>query len=70
MLLCIYVVDPATFLASNSVPRTLFSSEFIQLRKKNFVFLSLYHHFMNILSFYVSSEATQCPFNSGLYLNH
>ena len=26
-LLCLHVADPATFLASNSVPRTLFSSE-------------------------------------------
>ena len=37
VLLCLYVADPATFLSSNSVPGTLFSSEnslFIQLWKK------------------------------------
>ena len=37
VLLCLYVADPATFLDSNSVLGTVFSSEsslFIQLRKK------------------------------------
>ena len=42
--LCLYVADPTTFLASDSVLGSLFSSEsslFIQLWKRN-IFLSLY----------------------------
>ena len=37
VLLCLYVADPATFLSSNSILRTLFCSEnslFIHLRKR------------------------------------
>ena len=39
VLLCLYVADPAIFLASNNVLGTLFSSEsslFIQLKNKHF----------------------------------
>ena len=49
--LCLYIVDPITFLASDSVLRTLFSSEnslFIQLWK-NEIFLGLYYDFINII---------------------
>ena len=44
MLRCLYVADPATFLASNTVPGTLFSSEnslSIQLQEKK---ISVYYY--------------------------
>ena len=65
---CLYLADPATFLASNSVLETLFSSEtslFIHLRDR-YIFLSLYYDLINIvnveiLSLNFFSRTTQCP---------
>ena len=48
VLLCLYVADPANFLASNSVLGTLFSSEnslFIQGKKNNCKFVILSHRY-------------------------
>ena len=42
VLLCLYVADPATSLASNSVLMTLSSSE-------DSLFLSLYYYLINIV---------------------
>ena len=54
--LCLYVADPATFLASNSVLGTLFSSEnslFIQSYKLNSEFVLLPHQCCKTLKFRV-----------------
>ena len=57
VLLCLYVADPATFLASDSVLGTLYSSEnslFIQLWQKQ-IFLRLYHHVTKIANITILS---------------
>lgn len=57
LLNSVYMVDPATVLASNSVLRTLFLSEnslFIQWGK-----LGLYYYLIYI----GVSKTTQCPFD-------
>ena len=65
VLLCSFVADPATFLASNRVPQTLFSSPCSVMGK--LICLCLFQYFINIvnvkvLSVNVLSKTTKCPF--------
>ena len=67
--LCLYVADPATFLASDSVPGPYFSlrtSCLFRHGKNNISQFVLSPH--KYCSLYFSSKTTQCPFNvSALY---
>ena len=67
--LCLHLVDPDTFLATNSVVGTLFSSEdslFIQLWKN--IYFCLYYYLINSVNIKILprnflSKTTWCPFN-------
>ena len=58
VLLCLYVADPATCLASDSVLGTLFTSEnslFIQIWKR-LILLSLYYYLINTVNIIIQVE--------------
>ena len=73
LILCLYVADPATFQASNSVlgPNFPLNSLFIHLWTK-YIFLTWSHNFNNIvhieiLNLNFFSKTTQRPFNTNLH---
>ena len=76
VLLCLYVADPATCLASNCVLATWISSEsssFIHSWKNNKYFC-LYYYLNNkvnisILSLNFFTKTTQCPFNASVSMH-
>ena len=70
VLLCLHVADPATYLASNSVLGTLFSSgnSLFNYVWKKYICLSLYYHLSYVVNIGIQSlnfisKTTQCHFN-------
>ena len=68
VLLCLYVADPATFLALNSILGTLFPSEnslFIQLWRKINIPQYLLLSYQLSMNFWISLEKPHIPLLNG-----